>query len=364
MSPKEYNNIEDFLIDNTFQQYCSGEDDQCTALWERYIASHPQKQETIAQAKRLFHILAGHKKPIDQQVEHIKEILSKNTTPKRYTIFRLSNLLKVAAVLLVFGISYMWFVRPKEVHVAESDILTVATYYETKKGERKDIELPDGTRVSLNSASRLEIGSAFNERDRHVHLMGEAYFEVEHDKERPFVLHTSDFDIRVLGTSFNVKSYPDELSSEALLVEGVIEMRSKDKNENSIIVKPNQKVTIYKDNKPRFDEVGLEKRQIAKVSVKEIAIQDVENIVDAESTADIAWKENRLEVVDQDFVSLKKVLERWYDVDIDLQGDCIGDFRFTATFSKENIEQVLNALQKVQPFKYEMYGKKITIYEK
>lgn len=101
-----------------------------------------------------------------------------------------------------------------------------------------------------------------------------------------------------------------------------------------------------------------------KAAVKEIAIQDVAEKVGEDLVADIAWKENRLVLVDQDFSSLKPTLERWYDVDITIEGAALQDYRFTATFSRENIEQVLIALQKVQPFKYEIHGRKITIKEK
>lgn len=364
MNGKTYNNIEDFLIDNTFQSYCAGRDEQCTAYWEKYIDAHPEQQDTIDRAKRLFHILSGQKKPINQQVKKLKETLARNHhVEKRKVRFGVPTWAKVAAILFAVAIAYMWFTRNEPDRDTTAYISTAASIYQTNKGEKKKFELPDGTKVTLNAASRLELGALFNHKDRHVRLIGEAYFEVEKNKEKPFVLHTSDFDIRVIGTSFNVKSYPDETSSEAFLVEGIIEMRSNYKNENAIIIKPNQRVTISRESlseKARKDEAS---KQTFKTALKEIAIQDIEEPIDDVPLPDIAWKDNRLEVVDRDFVSLERVLERWYDVDITLRGDEIMGYRFTATFSKENIEQVLQALQKVKPFKYEIHGKNVTIYQ-
>jgi len=362
----EYNNIEDFLVDNTFQEYCSGENDQCIAYWEKYRIAHPEQEETIAQAKRLFHILSGNKKPLNEQLKAFKEIMAKTELEEVKTpVFRLGRWAKIAAIFIALGGAYLWYSREGVTpEVVDREMSSLVTTYETQKGEKKEFELSDGTKVTLNSASKLEVEQAFNHDDRHVHLVGEAYFEVEKDKEKPFVVHTNDFDIRVLGTSFNIKSYPDELFSEALLVEGLIEMKSKGVNENSIVIKPNQKVTLYKEDKSL---IAIDKKlgkPLPKVAVKEIAIQEVDEPTEVEPLTDIAWKENRLEMVDQDFQSLKKVLERWYDIDITLEGDKIQDYRFTATFNQENIEQVLQALQEVKPFKFIRDGKNVTIYEK
>lgn len=366
MNLKEYKDVEDFLIDNTFQAYCAESNDQCVRYWENYAAAHPEQQETMQRAKRLFHILAGHKKPVQQQLSSFKErIAEEEHVRKEKLTIRWPRLFQVAAACALIGFGYLWYTQREEQAVQEDRLMSSHTeVYQTKKGEKREFELPDGTRVILNSDSRLEVEDVFNTTDRHVNLVGEAFFEVAKDKNKPFVLHTNDFDIRVLGTTFNVKSYPDELLSEALLVEGVIEMKSKGENSNSIIVKPNQKVTIYRQAAADKPKVDLGKKNPVKIALKEIAIQDIAEDKTEELTPDIAWKENRLALVDQDFASLKRILERWYDVDIELEGSKIQDYRFTATFSKESIDQVLNALQKVKPFKYEKYGRKITIYEK
>lgn len=361
MGHEDYKQVEDFLIDDTFQQYCSEENEQCIQYWENYIVQHPEQKDTINRARRLFKILTGNKNTVKQQQNNLQDILYHNQRKKRgvrYLIF-----LKIAAGFALFGFVYLWYLRSYDSSGDSAEIGVVKEVYQTIKGEKKTFTLTDGTSVTLNSDSRLQIDAEFGKSNRQVFLEGEAYLEVKKDTDKPFLLHTNEFDIRVLGTSFNVKSYPDELASEALLIEGIIELKSKGKNENSIIIKPNQKITIYKNGLAAAPKLTINKIQKSKADVKEIAIQDIRHNANNE-ILDILWKENKLAIVDQDFNEVKNVLERWYDVNITLEGEVIRNYRFTATFREESIDQVLNALKEVKPFKYKTDGKNITIYEK
>lgn len=363
MSHKDYKDVEDFLIDNTFQQYCSQENEQCVQYWERYILQHPEQQDTIARAKRLFQILTGNKKPVNQQIERLRTVLNTDMAKTSTSWNRLSTYLQIAAGIAIVGFSYLWYTNRQDNLPETIEIAAVEQVFHTPKGEKKTFTLLDGTVVTLNSDSKLQIDAEFGKSNRQVFLEGEAYLDVKKDKDKPFILHTNEFDIRVLGTSFNVKSYPEELSSEALLIEGLIELKSKGKNENSIIIKPNQKVTIYKNELLPTPKVTVNKTPKSKADVKEIAIQDISNDVNNE-VKDIVWKENKLAMVDQNFNELKGILERWYNINVTLVGEHIGDYRFTGTFREENIDQVLKALQKIKPFNYEIHGKDVTIFEK
>ncbi|MCS4229001.1 FecR family protein [Sphingobacterium sp. BIGb0165] len=367
MSQKDYKQLEDFLIDDTFQKYCSGEDKNCILYWQQYCLNHPEQVEMILKAKRLYQILVGNRKSIHEQMERLKTDLQ--NTPIESAPIRQITWQKWGAIAAVFaalvGGGLWYYSRPTNA-IAPQTITNVGQVYQTKKGEKKTFELIDGSTVTLNSASKLELSSDFNGELRLVRLVGEGYFQVAKNKEKPFMVQASDFDIKVLGTTFNVKSYPEEPTAEALLVEGSIEMKSKGQRENSVVIKPNQKITIFKNQTELAVNVSKgNKPTLSKLPIKEIAIENIP-VVESNTTEipDIAWKENRLEIVDQDFESLRRTLERWYDVDIQLQSEELKSYRFTATFSKENITQVLSALQKVEPFKFELYGKKITISEK
>jgi len=367
MSQKDYKQLEDFLIDDTFQKYCSGEDKNCILYWQQYSLNHPDQAEMILKAKRLYQILVGNRKSVHEQMERLKTDLQ-NVPVESLPIRRITwqKWAAIAAVLVALVSGGIWYYTLPTNDTIPQAMANIGQVYQTRKGEKKTFELIDGSTVTLNSASKLEVSSDFNSELRLVRLVGEGYFQVEKNTEKPFMVQAADFDIKVLGTTFNVKSYPEEPTAEAVLVEGSIEMKSKGLRENSVVIKPNQKIILFKNQ----DEVLVNpnkgnKPTLSKLPIKEIAI---ENIPAMESNTaeipDIAWKENRLEIVDQDFESLRRTLERWYDVDIELQGEQLKRYRFTATFSKENIEQVLSALQKVEPFKFELYEKKITISEK
>lgn len=363
MKETSFVEIEDFLIDSTFQQYCAEENSLSTAYWERYIEDHPHQLETILQAKQLYHILSAHARPIPKQLATLKEKI--HAVEERVSLPTKTSWRKwfaAAAILLALAtFSYWWISGPERTYNQ-----TVANIKQkvikTNKGEKKQFTLMDGTIVTLNSASELRISKTFNQEDRRVTLKGEGYFEVAKNAEKPFYVETQDFDIRVLGTVFNVKSYPEDKESEAFLLEGLIEMQSKDKNSNAILIKPNQRVSIGRGNKQQQSTKQQQQHNRLKgIPAKEILIHELQDDLPADEIADIAWKNGRLVMTDQDFLEVKQLLERWYNVEIELNDADLDTYRFTATFSKENIQQALEALQKVQPFKFKLYGEKITI---
>lgn len=346
-------NVEDFLVDNTFQAYCAGTDKLCISYWENYIQTHPDQQAVIDEAKRLYFILSGNKKPLNTQVEALKNNIEQQNN--RSSIFSKSySWLKIAAMLvLITGVALFYFRKGDK-----EDLKPVmANNFTTKAGERKKITLKDGSVILLNSKSSLSIAKGFNEKSREVSLIGEAFFDVMHQIDKPFKVHTEDFDINVLGTSFNVKIYPDEPTSETTLIKGLIMMEGKGSKSNSITLRPSQKVTFYKNQKPSSQRTQSLK---VKEQLPEISINHYTKINDS-VIAEVAWTQDRLEISDQSFAELKSILERWYDVQVEFTDRDVEKYRFTASFPRENIEQALNALQAAEHFNYKIKGKQITI---
>ncbi len=109
----------------------------------------------------------------------------------------------------------------------------------TKNGSKTSLVLPDGTKVWLNAGSQLDYDKNYGNKLREVSLVGEAYFDVVKNTERPFLIHTRKMDIKVLGTAFNVKCYPGEKTTETSLVRGSIEFTLKERQEK-IMLKPNE----------------------------------------------------------------------------------------------------------------------------
>lgn len=346
-------NIEDFLVDNTFQLYCAGKDKLCVTYWENYIKAHPEQEATINDAKRLYGILSGHKKPLNRQVDLMRERMDFDQESSVVPIRKPYTWLKIAAAILLISSIGLWYYNNTQI---VKPIANLVTKYSTNGAERKKITLPDGTVILLNAKSTLQINKNFSVKNREVTLVGEAFFDVTHDKNNPFKVITSDFNINVLGTTFNVKSYPDEPTSEAVLIKGIIVMESNEDGGNSITLKPSQKVVFYKAL-PALPGV---KKSGPIVKRPEITINSYTKANDS-TIVEMAWTQNRLEIQDQSFAELKKTLERWYNVEIIFTDTEIEKYHFTATFKNENLVEVLRALQSAEHFTYEIKGNQIII---
>lgn len=293
--------------------------------------------------------------------------------PKRNFPFRLSAILRYAAIfILAFALT--WFLKPVQ-RIVTSDVKPHYFNIKVAYGSKTTIELPDSSVVILNSGSTLSYPDKFETESRSVILKGEAFFEVKKNAHRPFYVKTKDVTIRVLGTKFNVKSYPDENTSETTLVSGSVEiLQNNDKNVKRnnniapIFLKPNQKAIFTR-------ETGIsELKELTKEQPKErvkgglsipiqlltkIAIQDK-----SKTDMDIAWKNNKLILNNDRFGDIIKKLERWYNVEITLQNPALADVHFSAKFDHESIADVLNALNIIEPFHYEINKNIITIFKK
>jgi transmembrane sensor len=296
------------------------------------------------------------------------------TAPEKNNRFNIPAFLRYAAIFVI-AIGLTWFLKPS----STTETSAVKPHYFTIKvayGSKTTIELPDSSTVILNSGSTLSYPDKFETESRTVKLTGEAFFEVKKNSKRPFYVQTKDVTIRVLGTVFNVKSYPDENTSETTLVSGSVEIlqnsaineKTKNKSIASIFLKPNQKAIFTRETgntelKELKKELPAEKVKTEPAS----PIQLITQIADQGRTKtemDIAWKNNKLILNNDRFEEIIRKLERWYNVKITLQDPSLADDRFSAKFDRESISDVLNALNIIEPFHYEINKNMITIFKK
>lgn len=203
----------------------------------------------------------------------------------------------------------------------------------TPKGGEYEVVLPDGTKVWLNAASSLNYPVAFTGHDRQVKLIGEAYFEVAKNKDKPFYVNINNVQVRVLGTHFNVEAYNDDENIKTTLLEGSVQIS---KNNTHSILAPGQQAVINKNSN---------------------------NIV--VSTADIddamAWK-NGYFIFDHDNIQgIMKKVSRWYDVDVIYQGN-FTDLKFGGTFYRsKSVEELLQHLESVGNIHFAIKGRRIIV---
>ncbi len=277
------------------------------------------------------------------------------------------NLLKVAVIFLFIysiGITYHYFKTGK---VEYNEI-------STKRGEKSQIVLSDGTKIWLNSETKIKYPSNLKTKKVNVYLDGEAYFSVSKNKNRKFIVNTSSINIEVLGTRFNVKSYADENTIETTLEKGQISIKHKliDKKQTQpIILNQDQKATFIKSSEK------LKISTISKLKEKnKNIISDEKNnnkqtaepklIISKKIDTELytSWKDGRLVFKSERLEDFSKKLERWYDVQITIESDELKSWKYTGVFEKETIEQALKALSLSMPFHYEIDQNKIIIKRK
>ena len=240
---------------------------------------------------------------------------------------------QAAAVLLVlFGLYFWWSIEQTEPK------LMVQNQLITAKGSKGKFTLPDGTVVWLNSESRLVYPDQFADGKRTVNLVGGAYFEVVKDEKKPFIVKAGDVDVEVLGTSFNISSYPFKDNIETALLSGSVKI-SGPSVRKEIYLKPN--------------EVFEYKRDLHAVSVKS---------ANASLYAD--WIKDRLVFDNRPLSDILISMEGWYNMDIVCPEKFAESTYMSFTIRQEDIDEILRAMSFIIPISYQIKNGKAFIMPK
>ncbi|WP_075558953.1 FecR family protein [Parabacteroides timonensis] len=211
-----------------------------------------------------------------------------------------------------------------------------ANMIEVPKGQRVNLVLSDGTKVCLNSNSRLHYPAVFSGKQRHVELEGEAFFEVTHDEKCPFVVQVPDMTIKVLGTTFNVKAYQNEVTY-VTLESGKVEVRTTDERE-SVMLNPCEQVSYSK-------QTGLKLHRV-------------------NGNAFYAWKSGEIAYVDNSLSEIVKDLERRFDVRIRIEGQGLAERKFSLRVENNaTLSQILTLLKGTRQLDFNLNGEQVIIYK-
>lgn len=285
------------------------------------------------------------------------------TVKKKGTVAFLFRISAAAVLLVACFISayYIFSSKNKSRPVANQNSNKILWQVkETPKAAKSAFTLPDGTRVVMNADSRLEFPAVFKGTTREVFLKGEAYFDVRHDEAVPFIIHTSKMNIKVLGTEFNVRSYPEDSVSETTLIRGLIEVTLNGRPSDKIILRPKEKLTV--SNESAQNTITSAKASQIPADTR-LVISKLHYVSPADSAiVETSWLDNKLVFQNKSFSELSVDLERRYGVTIEFSNAQVKTFRFTGIFEKENIDQVLNALSLTEKFNYKKEKNRIIIY--
>lgn len=271
------------------------------------------------------------------------------------------KVLQIAAILLItFGVGFF----TQDLIPKKQEYTTLNVPY----GAKTQLELADGSKVWVNSGSKLTYPTKLDEKEVTIFLEGEAYFDIAKDKGRKLNVKTSTINIQVLGTAFNVKSYEDEDIVETTLERGQISITGNVGGKSigqSVLLKPNQQATLTKGSKEIHVKDGEQDAIVVTSADNNTRVKTIQPELIIYKKVDVvdftAWKNNKLVFKSERFEDLAIRIERWYNVEVILKNKELKNTLYTGVFEKETIEQALQALSLSSPFKYQIDKNIITI---
>jgi transmembrane sensor len=346
----------DFANDSFFIRWVKTPDGDSDWFWNSFIKENPAHKEEIDKAREMILLfdLSGRDLPALEEIERMRNgLLMSLRAEKEEHRDRMHgrdagiagiayHWLKIAAVIAVFPlvlVSVYFFIGKGGGPIALRTDTSASDIVEriNPAGQKSVLRLSDGTTVWLNAASRITYARHFDGKDtRDVYLEGEGFFDVAHETDRPFIVHTSSITIKVLGTSFNVKSYSEEKTIETTLVKGKVRIENPGINgkKDDIDLMPNQRAVFDKESKA--------------IQIREVQAEN-----------SVPWRQERL-VFDE--VSIDDVIlqmERWYGVTIHVEKRGDLNCKLSATIEKESLEEVLRLLEASHNISYRIKGRDV-----
>ena len=327
-----------FEIDTIIQKYIKGEtSEEETLQLHQWIQQSSENKKRFFAEKDIWDSYGFHANKKKYEATTELEILKSRIEFRNiYRPFKPINVLKIAAMLLIaFGLGwssqYIPLLNNQQTAEVSTQEITVP------KGQVNQIFLADGTRIWINSESKLTLPSVFAPNERVVKLNGEAFFEVAKDKKRPFMVEVNGQQIKVFGTSFNVRAYANSNEIETTLETGQIQLKV-----------GNQTKMLNPGEQSLFNKTD-----------KQLAISKVDPVNFS------SWKEGRYEFQNEDLIEVLKVVERWYDVEITYDENTFKGMHFSGVIKRnKDTKHFLDLLNLTIPIGYEIHEDKIKISAK
>jgi ferric-dicitrate binding protein FerR (iron transport regulator) len=205
-----------------------------------------------------------------------------------------------------------------------------------EKGQKANITLPDGSRVWLNSQSKLTYKGDFNVSKRELELEGEAYFDVAHNPQKPFIVHSNGMMVEALGTAFSVKAYSEDNYISSTLLRGKVRVTTA---VGESILLPNERVL--------YDKANHKMEQSKVVNAADFT----------------GWIHNELRFENESLGEIAKNIQRIYSVEIVFASEKLKSHRYTGTVDNKSLESVLNIISLTSPILFQIDKQKVTLSE-
>ena len=301
--------------------------DECLyQVWEEYTPMGKRNILSFEAVKENLKRIIQPRKQVQEDVEEEDGVSELKTVAFIYYLKR------VAAILilpLMVGIAAYYITKRSTIN----DLAVNEYSIETANGERTRVVLPDGTKVLISANTSFTYPATFGTKNREVKLIGEAYFEVTHNADLPFIVRSKDVNVQVLGTKFNVFAYPQEDYFETSLVEGKIQAYTNNNPEDKIILSPNEKLRYTYAS-------GTMKKTTSDLQVE------------------TAWTRGDLYFQSEDLHTVLPKLERYYGVKFNIVGQ-LPDKQVTASYHETDVNEIMKNLSIHYKFSYKKNGELI-----
>lgn len=337
----ELEELEDLLSDESFISWVKQPNAESDHYWDRWLKLHPLRQDHLKQARLLVGSTAyrfNYQIAEDDYNRSLLNIISYKRAKQPQIQARywrpMKKMFKYAASIILIVGATLFFKTLLQDHQQPEVVQQIAK--RADYGQKKTVTLPDGSVVKLNAGSELRFAEHFTTSKRHVELSGEAFFDITRDETRPFVINSGEVDVRVLGTSFVVKSYPEESEIMVAVRSGKVEVVDPLNKENLLLVK--DEIAIYERGSKRLNR-GI--------------VHDQESF--------FGWMNQDLVFDDYDFDEIITILKRWYGIDFQIDKKMETSKRITAKFENPTLRTVLTSLSIAYEFEFEINKKTVII---
>ncbi len=342
--------INDFLMDESFYNWVKKPESDDGLFWASWLNDHPSKKDAANQAKTILKSLAFkqnnfNKTEINDLWNSIKAQTVEDTQNKSITGNQRSlgfwSFLKVAAVILPFIVASVLFLFYRQAPIENIETVFEKIEKYNPQGQKLTVFLSDGSKVKLNAESRLTYSKPFDDDKRVVYLEGEAFFEVAADPEKPFIVRTGELETRVLGTSFNIKAYPEDGKIDVAVKSGKVSvtsqnMKNSDMQGNNVVLSPKE-MASYSQKEHQFRVSGFDEKEV------------------------LSWSDGTLYFNNASMSEFVTKLERWYGVEIVVARKTPVKKGIVGEFKDLSLEEILMGTHEASEFSYEFQNGKVII---
>ncbi len=325
-----FETVEDLIANPEFKKWVLSPTSNSTLFWEKWMEAHPDKKEMLYDARRFILSISFEERTLSQGDfdDVLQAIIGKKKLKKlsfEKKVGWSGKLLKIAAVISMLVVSFYMAYQSSDSALLEAEVTNNFFHKENPKGQKSRFKLPDGTKVWLNSNSKIhykEVGET-----RLVSLSGEAFFDVFRDTSRPFEVHSNDLVTTALGTSFNVLAYEEKNYVEVSLITGKVLIETDQNELLKEVLHPNELVVFDKSENKLHKKIIMDSKLLD-------------------------WKDGLLYFKDADLEEVITSIEVWFGVEIDLKNKPKKAWKYNGEFKNKDLATVLSRISFVENFDF------------